>query len=278
MLGNSHVSGVERKVHDMLVTHFLKPKSDETETLISMLDFLFREVDINNYYCPCCFNEMAGNGITKTKMYTYPRVLLIHLDRRLLLKDNNDIELSSTTDLNKGVEYPRYLKLRKKMYYQLLSTVVYVEGKFISYFLHSDKKWYKDDGITKIKEVRAYEACNQRKAFFFIYKKYNDDIKQLADIPEIVDLIMDSYGKNEDNQVAISLQLDVDMINRGKPTDSSKNIIKEYENAKCDNLQRFKGFIQKNQLNLHFWRYHNKKDSNHDLMYVALTMGLLDSK
>ena len=152
------------------------------------------------------------------------------------------------------------------MYYQLLSTVVYVEGKFISYFLHSDKKWYKDDGITKIKEVRAYEACNQRKAFFFIYKKYND-IKQLADIPEIVDLIMDSYGKNEDNQVAISLQLDVDMKNRGKSTDSSKNIIKEYENAKCDNLQRFKGFIQNNQLNLHFWRYHNKKDSNHDLMY-----------
>ena len=150
------------------------------------------------------------------------------------------------------------------MYYQLLSTVVYAEGKYISYFLHSDKKWYKDDGINDIEEVRAYEACNQRMAFFFIYKKYNDDIKQLTDIPEIVDLIMDSYGKNEDNQVAISLQLDVDMINRGKPTESSKNIIKEYKEAKVDSLAKFKNFIQKKkepnkkELNLHFWRYHNK--------------------
>ena len=170
-----------------------------------MLDFLFREEEIDNYDCPYCFNKMVWKGIRKTRVDTFPRVLLIHLERRILLTDNKELKLSSTT-LNKDVEYPRYLKLRKKMYYQLLSTVVYVEGKFISYFLHSDKKWYKDDGINNIKEVKAYEASNQPKAFFYIYKKYNDDNQQLADIPKIEDLFMDSYGKNEDNQVAINLQ------------------------------------------------------------------------
>jgi len=89
---------------------------------------------------------------------------LIELERRVF--DNEGETLSF---IDKDIIYPRYLKVKVKVQYQIIGLVVYKDNTFISYFLHSNYIWYKDNG-TRIITVTADEACNQPKAYFFIYK------------------------------------------------------------------------------------------------------------
>ena len=153
------------------------------------------------------------------------------------------------------------------MHYELLSLAVYENSKFITYFLHSCQIWYKDDGDDLV-PVTAFEACNQKKAFYFIYRKFKDEIEQIADIPRIIDMITDSYGKSKDNQVAISLQLPIGS-NRGVTLDECRLLIKKYENANIQNYVSFKNFFL--HKNIHIWRYHNKNDPDHEKMYNSCT-------
>ena len=255
-LEKSHCHSI-RKLQIGLPLKFMKPESDEVECLKDLIDYCKKDGEIEeDYQCPYCYNKNTGKGKFKNSFYTYPRILLINLER----VKNEDDEVKYF--YNKDVKYPRYLKF-VEVYYQLIGILVYRENKFISYFLHSDKKWYEDDGL-EIKVVSASDACKQPKAYYFIYKKYNDDIQQLADIPEILDMIIDSYGKNYDDQIAISLKLPIS--SRGE-SNSCGNIIKEYENLNCQNLNQFRKFINVNKLNIHIWRYHNKNNSDHERMY-----------
>ena len=261
----SHCCSYSRVHFSNLNLSFINPESSEVESLNRLIDNLLLNEQFTNYRCVHCSptKSNSGKGTIKRSFHTYPKVLLIVLDRRVL---NENDEVTSFND--KNVEYTRYLKV-DEFHYQLIGVVVF-DKIFISYFLHSDKKWYKDDGSV-IKEVTAKIACTQPKAYFFVYKKYND-IQQIADIPEIVDLIVDSYGKTLDNQVAISLQFPIVSTRRGKPTYSCRNIIKQFENQRCDNISSFKKFIDDNKLKLHIWRYHDKKDKvNHDKMFNSCT-------
>jgi len=111
-------------------------------------------------------NNQIGISRTIIKFLTFPRVLLVGLYR----KDATNGEI-----IDNDAEYPRYLKLQgdkeEVVQFQLIGTLVCYNETFISYFLLSDKKWYKDDG-EKIFEVTAFTGLNdQPKAYFFIYKK-----------------------------------------------------------------------------------------------------------
>ena len=90
---------------------------------------------------------------------------MFELERRVF-----DNEGETTSFIDKDIIYPRYLKVKGKVQYQLIGAVVYKDNAFISYFLHSNGGWYKDNG-TRIITVTAEEACNQPKAYFFIYIK-----------------------------------------------------------------------------------------------------------
>ena len=129
--------------------------------------------------------------------------------------------------------------------------------------------WYKDNG-TRIIMVNAEEACNQPKAYFFIYKKYEYRPNTMADLPEICDLFIDSYATTNDKQVAVSLHLPIDKNRRGECTPLCRNIISDYENSDCQNLKEFKMFINNNKLNVHIWRYHKKSDRlDHVPMFMS---------
>ena len=91
----------------------------------------------------------------------------------------------------------------------------------------------------------------------------------MADLPEICDMIIDSYATSYDNQVAISLNLPIDKNRRGKSTNLCKNIISDYEIKNCQNLKEFKLFINNNKLNVRIWRYHKKSDPDHVPMYKS---------
>jgi len=102
----------------------------------------------------------------------------------------NKIDITKGEIIDNDVEYPRYLKLQgdkeEVVQFQLIGTLVYFNETFISYFLHFDKKWYKDDGQNII-EVTAFEVCNQPKAYFFVYKRIIEDIQQISQLPEIME-------------------------------------------------------------------------------------------
>ena len=93
------------------------------------------EEQLEHYKCPYCLNKRSGKGRTITKFHTFPRVLLVALNRI----DDNKGEI-----IDNDAEYPRYLKLQGEkeevVQFQLIGTIVYYNETFISYFLHSDKK------------------------------------------------------------------------------------------------------------------------------------------
>jgi len=145
------------------VLRFGKPGSNEVENLndLFLKSTEFEEIN-DNYQCPFCVKQ--GKSTIKYNWHTYPRVLLFELERRVF-----DNEGETTSFIDKDIIYPRYLKVKGKVQYQLIGAVVYKDNAFISYFLHSNFMWYKDNG-TIIIMVSAEEACNQPIAYFFIYK------------------------------------------------------------------------------------------------------------
>jgi len=43
----------------------------------------------------------------------------------------------------------------------------------------------------------------------------------------------------------------------------------KYENKYCKSFKEFRDFIDKNKLNIHIWRYHNKKAIGHAKIFVS---------
>jgi len=258
-MDHSHCVSIRKRM-DIIALPFHKPEYQPINISNLIKTYILTEEQIDNYECPHCLNNQTGRGRTVTKFLTFPRVLLVALNR---------IDVAKGEIIDNDAEYSRYLKLQgdkeEVVHYQLIGTIVYYKETFISYFLHSDKKWYKDDGQDII-EVTAFEACNQPKAYILINKKIIEDIQQISELPEIVDMIMDSYGKSTDNQVAISLQLPIGK-NRGVLTQLCRDIIKKYENKNCKSFKEFRHFIDENKLNIHIWRYHNKKAIDHAKMF-----------
>lgn len=88
------------------------------------------------------------------------------------------------------------------VYYELIGVVVFEgysldRGHYISYVLNSDDKWYKlDDSLENPEEVSAFEACNQKLAYLFFYRRYDDDRHQKIE-KQKTDMLIDSYGKDK---------------------------------------------------------------------------------
>jgi len=161
-MDNSHCCSTRERI-DIIELPFLDEPEYLSKILSTLIDTTFvREEQLDHYQCQYCLGKEPGKGRTCISFHTFSRVLLVRLNKR---GGNN----------NHDVEFSRYLKLQGDkevvVHYQLLGTLVYsYNEKFISYFLHSDKKWYKDDG-EKIIEVTAYDACHQPKAYFSFIKR-----------------------------------------------------------------------------------------------------------
>jgi len=107
-----------------------------------------------------------------------------------------------------------------------------------------------------------HEYLTSKQAYFYIYKQIIEDIQQISQLPEIVDMIVDSYGKSSNNQVAISLHIPI-VNTRGASTKFYQDIITKYENENCKSIKEFRHFIDENILNIYIYRYHNKKAFDH---------------
>ena len=226
--------------------------------------------------CSQC-NDIKRDAKLLHRIHKYPRILVIQLKRfKAVLKVDESRrakKMASSPDpnakkdpndyvmalINKKVEYQRYFTVqegvqRNEVHYELIGLVSYSgkslqEGHYVAYILNSDNKWYMLDDVLKEnqeKQVSAYEALNQEMAYLFFYRKIDEKQQRIID-QEHIDLMVDTYGKDDHDRVAVALDLNVRSNGTGEPSTETLNIINQFKSSKCQNLEQFIKFINDNQ-------------------------------
>ena len=133
-MAESHCVSTKNR-QDIIGIPFHKPEYQSMNISNLIKTSFLTEEQFDDYGCPHCLNKQTGKGRMKQKFLTFPRVLLVGLNR---------IDATKGEIIDNDAEYPRYLKLEgdneEVVQFQLLGLIVYYNETFISYFLHSDKK------------------------------------------------------------------------------------------------------------------------------------------
>ena len=228
----------------------------QSENLESLINKFMEKELIDTYKCSEC-NLSVKNAIKYNDIDKYPRIFTLQLKRF-----NYSYR---STFIKKSITYDRYMTFTEGVqkdivYYELIGVVVFEgysldRGHYISYVLNSDDKWYKlDDSLENPEEVSAFEACNQKLAYLFFYRRYDDDRHQIIE-KQKTDMLIDSYGKDKKNLVAVSLNLTLTSTEK-LPSADALRIINLFKTSKMKTTKEFMHFIKNEaNINLNFFRY-----------------------
>ena len=266
-------------------------------TLDSLIFDTMKDEIIEDYTCSQCRRVAADINKKKATrscfISKYPKVLIIQLKRftfketqqsKILREEQaklstpgEKINAKGTASIIKTtVIYRRYMTINigmEKVRYELIGVIAFGgnninAGHYISYVLNSDNQWYELDDIVKHpKKVTAFEVLEQDLPYLLYYKQI-DNIRQEIINNQLNDMIIDSYGIDNEKKIAVALQLHISYKTH-KPIDSALNIINNYKNAPCQNLNDFKKFLKENKCRIHFYRSVNKKSIKFNKIYSS---------
>jgi ubiquitin C-terminal hydrolase len=115
-----------RKRLDILDIAYDDESEYQSKNLSTIIDIIFsRDEQLDYYHCLYCLDKKPGKGRTTSRFHTFPRVLLVCINRGGR-GNNNDYD----------IEFSRYLKLQgdqgNVVQFQLIGTIVYYNETFIS--------------------------------------------------------------------------------------------------------------------------------------------------
>ena len=85
---------------------------------------------------------------------------------------------------------------------------------------------------------------------------------------ERVDMLMDCYGKNKENNIAVALDIPSSENIPGKPSVESRNLFQNFQKEdKVENLDEFYNFIDKYNIKFYFWRRYDANLEDHAKVY-----------
>ena len=257
-----------RSFHISMQLDFINPKEyAKAEHLETLFDNYFRLIHEIGYHCAECKKPKSETDTTtyttQSTINKYPRILYIQLKR---FKFTN-----TAVFLRKPIIYKRYITIKEGKHfavrYELISVVVFKgyslsRGHYFSYVLNSDDKWYKFDDLEKeAVQVTAYEALNQDLAYLFFYKKC-DHNRHTAIEKQKFDMLVDSYGKDNLNMVAISLNLPYDSQKK-IPFDDTETFINRFQRCPPASFESFQEYLKDKKINgksieFNFFRHFEK--------------------